>query len=66
MKISLNGEPHELVSPVTLADLLTMLGIDRRLVAVEHNRVVIRRARLEEITVAEGDEVEIVNFVGGG
>ena len=66
MKISLNGEPHELASPVTLADLLTTLGIDRRLVAVEHNRVVIRRARLEEITVAEGDEVEIVNFVGGG
>jgi sulfur carrier protein len=64
--IRLNGEPHTLAAPLTVSDLLAQLGIDGRRVAVEHNLVVVKRAEYATRRVEEGDEVEIVNFVGGG
>jgi thiazole synthase len=64
--ISLNGAPHELALPLSLAALLDQLGIDPRRVAVEHNLVVVKRADYSDVEVHEGDTVEIVNFVGGG
>jgi thiamine biosynthesis protein ThiS len=51
---------------MTIAVLLDTLGIDGRRVAVEHNLVVIRRDAYHSTLIHEGDEVEIVNFVGGG
>ena len=66
MKIRLNGESVEIPGPLTVAALLVHLGIDARRVAVEHNLSVVRRAAIDTTTVGEGDEVEIVNFVGGG
>ncbi len=66
MTIRLNGDQVELAAPLTIAALLAHLKIDPRLVAVEHNVEVIKRARYETTVVNEGDEVEIVNFVGGG
>ncbi len=66
MNIKLNGEQHELPAPLTVADLLARLGIDGRRVAVEHNLVVLKRAAFDQAVIKDGDEVEIVNFVGGG
>jgi sulfur carrier protein len=62
----LNGEPFEIAGPVTISTLLTKLKIDPRLVAVEHNVIVIKRHLYDTTEIAEGDEIEIVNFVGGG
>jgi sulfur carrier protein len=64
--ISLNGEHHDLEAPLSISALLTRLQIDPRRVAVELNSEVVRRARYDETTVGAGDQVEIVNFVGGG
>jgi thiamine biosynthesis protein ThiS len=64
--IILNGDPHEIVRPVTVTELLAQLAIDARRVAVEHNFVVLRRSTFDDVVVGEGDQVEIVNFVGGG
>jgi thiamine biosynthesis protein ThiS len=64
--ITLNGDRFELGGPVTVAELLTRLNIDARRVAVEHNLTVVKRVAFDELVVREGDEVEIVNFVGGG
>jgi thiazole synthase len=64
--IRLNGEPHELATRTTVSALLNTLGLDARRVAVEHNRAVLPRTRYDSTTIAEGDEIEIVNFVGGG
>jgi thiamine biosynthesis protein ThiS len=64
--ITLNGEPYQLDGPVSVSTLLAALAIDGRRVAVEHNLVVVRRASFETTMIREGDEVEIVNFVGGG
>ena len=46
--------------------LLEQLHIDSRRVAVEHNFIVLKRTAYDTTTLAEGDQVEIVNFVGGG
>ena len=66
MTIQLNGDRFELDGPLTIAALLAQLNIDSRLVAVEHNTEVVKRPRYETTIVTEGDEIEIVNFVGGG
>ena len=66
MTIRVNGEPLEIAGPVTISALLATLDIDARRVAVEHNLVVVKRERYDATIVREGDEVEIVNFVGGG
>ncbi|HEY7289951.1 MAG TPA: sulfur carrier protein ThiS [Vicinamibacterales bacterium] len=66
MTITLNGERFDIAAPMSVAELLTHLNIDARRVAVEHNLMVVRRTTFEDTMVREGDEVEIVNFVGGG
>ena len=66
IRFLLNGEPHEIASPITIGALLARLGIDPRLVAVEHNLTIVKRAKYEETIVGAGDEVEVVNIVGGG
>ena len=66
MRITLNGDAHELAESLTVAALLAQLDIDPRRVAVEHNLTVLKRDRFETTIVREGDAVEIVNFVGGG
>jgi thiamine biosynthesis protein ThiS len=64
--IRVNGEPLEIAVPMTLAALLAELEIDSRRVAVEHNLVVVKRDRYDAVQIKPGDEIEIVNFVGGG
>ena len=66
MKITLNGDPHPLPEPLSVDALLVRLQIDPRRVAIEHNLVVVKRAAYGSTIVSNGDEVEIVNFVGGG
>lgn len=66
MRITLNGEPFELEEGRTVSQLLTKVDIDARRVAVEHNLIVLKRTAFDTTLIGEGDEVEIVNFVGGG
>jgi thiamine biosynthesis protein ThiS len=66
LQITLNGDPHEVAAPATVADLLAQLDIDPRRVAVEHNLIVLKRDTFGTTMVGDGDAIEIVNFVGGG
>jgi sulfur carrier protein len=66
MRITLNGEPADLPGPMTISQLLEHLKIDYRTVAVEYNLVVLKRAQFPTTDIAEGSEIEIVAFVGGG
>lgn len=66
VQITLNGEPFELAQPISLVALLEQLDIDARRVAVEHNLTIVKRHRFPDVIIGEGDQVEIVNFVGGG
>ena len=66
MRLTVNGETREAPDQTTLADLLASLGIDGRRVAVEHNREIAPKSLWSQIVLADGDELEIVQFVGGG
>ena len=64
--VTINGETRHVPDPATLLDLLAHLGLDPRTVVVELNREIVRRPRLGETRVADGDTIELVHFVGGG
>lgn len=66
MQIRLNGEPKNLDKGIPISVLLDELGLDRDRVAVELNRRILKRSEFEDVSVDEGDEVEVVTFVGGG
>ena len=64
--VSLNGERRRLPAGSTVAGLLAELGLDRRKVAVERNEAIVMRSAYAETALAEGDQLEIVHFIGGG
>ena len=64
--IVVNGDERRVPGPASLLDLLAHLGLDPRTVVVELNRKIVRRPRLGETSLSEGDSVELVHFVGGG
>ena len=66
MRLTVNGEMREAPDSATLADLLASLGIDGRRVAIERNREIAPKSLWSQIVLAEGDQLEIVQFVGGG
>jgi thiamine biosynthesis protein ThiS len=66
MNIVLNGDSYQVAGPLTLTALLEHLHVDPRRVAVEHNLNVVKRANYDSTQIQEGDQIEIVNFVGGG
>ena len=66
LRLTVNGEARELPGPATLVDLLAHLGLDPRTVVVERNREIVRRPRLGDTALGDGDTIELVHFVGGG
>tara|TARA_R110002124_G_scaffold127631_2_gene287779 strand:- start:1651 stop:1851 length:201 start_codon:yes stop_codon:yes gene_type:complete len=64
-RIQVNGETRE-VSAVTILALVEELGLDPRKVAVERNLAIVPRSLHGETALAEGDRIELVQFVGGG
>lgn len=66
ISITVNGDAHVVPPGLTIAGLIEHLGMAGRRVAVEHNKIVVPRARHGETALAEGDRLELVTFVGGG
>lgn len=66
MIITINGEKKEFQSIATVSELLSEIGIDARKIAVERNMQIVKRGTYDETQVNDGDEFEIINFVGGG
>ncbi len=66
VSVLVNGEPREIKSPATVADLLRRLELPLRGVAVEVNQQIVPRARHAEHRLTDGDRLEIVSLVGGG
>ncbi|WP_083500500.1 sulfur carrier protein ThiS [Sphingomonas endophytica] len=64
--ISVNGEHKRVTAGITIADLAQSLGLVPEKVAVERNLEVVPRSTLAQVVVEDGDELEIVHFVGGG
>jgi len=66
MKVKLNGTHSEIKDNLTVAGLLETLRIEPARVAVEVNLNIVKKCDFAGHVLKDGDEVEIVNFVGGG
>ena len=66
MRVYVNGESKELSGPTSLAELVTQLDLPATRIAVELNRVVVRRSDWSATMIQDEDRLEIVHFVGGG
>lgn len=66
IEVLVNGEKRQLQTGLTVTQLLTQLGLQPRLIVVEHNREILERAQYEQTEVRNGDALELVHFVGGG
>ncbi len=66
MKVKVNGEYREFPEGTTVRELLSLLGIEPRGVAVEINREIVPKGLHADRRLNEGDAVEIVRMVGGG
>jgi thiamine biosynthesis protein ThiS len=66
MRLYINGEPREFSRSLSLAELISELDLPEARIAVELNRVVMRRSEWSSTPLHDEDRIEIVHFVGGG
>ena len=66
LSVTVNGERRDVAPGTTVAALLAALGASGARVAVERNRQIVPRAEQGELQLADGDQLEVVTFVGGG
>ena len=66
MRIEVNGEAKTVAPDTTVSALLALLGVSEGPVAVERNRHIVPRAQHANTVLSEGDQLEVVHFVGGG
>ena len=66
ISVTLNGEPRRVTGGATISAMLRELEIDPARVAVERNLTIVPRSTLDQVPVEDGDQFEIVHFVGGG
>ena len=66
LAIRVNGEPRQVPNGLSIAQMLSGLGLDPKRVAVERNLAVVPRSTLADVQVEDGDRYEVVHFVGGG
>jgi thiamine biosynthesis protein ThiS len=64
--IRVNGEQRRVPGGISLVEMVHALGLDPVRVAVERNLEIVPRSLLGDVRVEDGDEYEIVHFVGGG
>jgi thiamine biosynthesis protein ThiS len=64
--LTVNGELRRMAESSTVADLVLQLGLNPKKVAVERNLEIVPRSTHAEVRLEDGDQLEIVHFVGGG
>ena len=66
MQLTINGETRQFATSLTIAELLEVMGLKGKPVAVERNLKVVSYTNYGNVTLADGDQLEIVTLVGGG
>ena len=64
--IKINGKERCVSKPGSLSGLLENAGLSKKAIVIEHNYNIVPKEKWHETTIAEGDNIEIVSFVGGG
>ncbi|MCF7785020.1 MAG: sulfur carrier protein ThiS [Prosthecobacter sp.] len=66
MKITLNGEKREMAGPLTVRELLEIIGLGGKPVVVEQNQIALLPREIDGAEVSEGDVIEVVQITAGG
>ena len=66
INLHINGAPHTFTAPLSVEQLVAHLGYSGKRIAIERNGEIVPRGRHGEVSLAEGDRLEIVVAVGGG
>ncbi len=66
MQILCNGQQRDLEENASLAAMLGELNLDPNTVVAEVNKKIIERDQYEDLRLKDGDQVELIRFVGGG
>lgn len=64
--IQLNGAPRNIPPRTSIAALAELLELNPKKIAVERNMEIVPRSTLDDVLLEDGDQLEIVHFVGGG
>jgi len=65
MRVTINGKQEE-TGAATMADLLSEKGIEPRMVTLEQNGQIVAKDQIVSTAIREGDQIEILFFMGGG
>ena len=66
LRVTVNGAERRFAPPLTVQGLVGEMGVAGRRIAIERNGEIVPRSRFAELSVADGDTLEIVVAVGGG
>lgn len=66
INLKVNGKPRPIDESINLETYLDSFGLDLKFVAVGYNGEVVKREQFAEVTLQDGDVLEIVRPVGGG
>ena len=66
IRLTINGEEQEFPDPTPLTEYVSSLGVNVKMIAIAYNGEVLRRDEWAEITLSDGDALEVVRAVGGG
>ena len=64
--VTINGEEHEFPDATPLVEYVSSLGVNVKMIAIAYNGEVLRRDEWANVTLSDGDTVEVVRAVGGG
>jgi thiamine biosynthesis protein ThiS len=66
MQINFNGAKTEIDNNLNISQLVKKLNLDIDAIAIEHNLTIVSRSDYDNVVLQEGDNIEVVEFVGGG
>ena len=66
IRVKINGEEHEFPGETSLSEYVSSLGVNVKTIAIAYNGEVLRRDEWAEVTLSDGDSLEVVRAVGGG
>lgn len=66
MEIILNGEPRQIPDDYNVTQLVDLLGLTNKRMAMEINEMIVPRSTFDETAIKPGDHIEIVGAIGGG
>lgn len=66
IQVAINGDMHAFEVPLSLKEIAEHFLLDTDKIAIEHNGKIVPVECYMQIRVQEGDQLEIVHFIGGG